>query len=96
MNTAENTTHPVGTKLSNGIGIYDMSGNVFEWCWDIYGDDFPGGGNNPHGPDGGTYRVLRGGSCFSPAANCTVSARNFYSVAVRDIHLGFRCVRRVD
>jgi formylglycine-generating enzyme required for sulfatase activity/tRNA A-37 threonylcarbamoyl transferase component Bud32 len=57
-------THPVGQKKPNGLGIYDLSGNVWEWVWDWYGADYyknsPRG--NPKGPDSGSFRILRGGS----------------------------------
>jgi formylglycine-generating enzyme required for sulfatase activity len=57
-------THPVGQKRSNGLGIYDMSGNVEEWCQDWYDKDYYGRSprDNPDGPSSGTYRILRGGS----------------------------------
>ena len=54
-------THPVATKSANELGIYDMSGNVFEWCADRYGDYSSGAQTNPKGPYDGSYRVFRGG-----------------------------------
>ncbi|MBU1677760.1 MAG: SUMF1/EgtB/PvdO family nonheme iron enzyme [Bacteroidetes bacterium] len=72
-----NTTHNVGTKTSNELGIYDMSGNVWEWCNDWYSDNYYSNspGNNPKGPASGTSRVLRGGSWLSYDNNCRVSNR---------------------
>lgn len=57
-------THPVGLKQANELGLYDMSGNVWEWCSDWYGENYYANSpaNNPKGPDAGSLRVLRGGS----------------------------------
>jgi len=86
------TTHPVGTKAANELGIYDMSGNVWEWVWDIYGS-YPGGSQtDPHGATSGSFRVSRGGSWNLDAAYCTVSSRfNYYATGGDGV--GFRCVR---
>jgi len=59
-----NTTHPVGTKLPNELGIYDMSGNVFEWTWDWYANYSSSTQTNPTGPTTGSERILRGGSYY--------------------------------
>ena len=71
-------THPVATKSPNELGIYDMSGNVSEWCSDWYGDYSSGAQTNPKGPYGGSHRVSRGGSWRSLAGYCRSSIRNYY------------------
>ncbi len=73
-------THEVGTKKPNELGIYDMSGNVWEWCWDWYASGYYSSSpqDNPKGPDSGTTRVLRGGSWDSYASKVRVAVRDSY------------------
>jgi formylglycine-generating enzyme required for sulfatase activity len=77
-------THPVGTGLTGGLngdgsnsaGLYDMSGNVHEWCWDCYNSGISTGSvSNPAGASSGPYRVFRGGCWYSYADGCSVSSR---------------------
>ena len=86
------STHAVGTKSPNELGIYDMSGNVYEWCSDWYGGYSAGAQTNPQGPSAGSGRVLRGGSWGSLAGNCRVLFRFYYDPGdSRDFH-GLRLV----
>ena len=88
-------THEVGKKQSNALGLYDMSGNVFEYCWDRYGSSsgYPGGTEDPEGPDTGSDRVKRGGSWSDLASYCAVSGRINGSPYGRYGNNGFRLVR---
>ena len=86
------TIHPVGTKSPNELGIYDLSGNVSEWCsdwWDYYS---AGAQTNPQGPSSGSFRVFRGGSWFDGARNCRVSNRHNHVPSFSDGYLGLRLV----
>jgi formylglycine-generating enzyme required for sulfatase activity len=86
------TTHPVGTKLPNPWGLYDMSGNVREWCWDWDGT-YPGGSvTNPSGPDSGSFRVVRNGGWSNSGANCRSALRSSNYPSYIYYNIGFRVV----
>lgn len=101
---SSNQTHPVKSAKPNELGIYDMSGNVWEWCQDWFAGNYykkhkknplpnpagPSGGSIPAGPSGGSIRVIRGGSWGIIARDCRVANRDNYTPDITSIYIGLR------
>ena len=89
---SDGSTHVVGTKAPNVLGLYDMLGNIGEWCQDRYGKYSGGAVTNPKGPSSGYDYVVRGGSWANTADNCRVSSRSGVDASVRSDANGLRLV----
>ena len=87
-------SHPVGGKQANELGLYDMTGNVWEWCWDRNGNYSSGNLTDPTGEPSGAYRVLRGSSWLNDATFSRTTNRSGDIRSIRGSFLGFRLVRR--
>jgi len=87
-----NATHPVGEKRPSGFGLFDMHGNVWEWCWDCYSDAYykEPTADDPRGPSGASHRVLRGGGWINEPRGCRSAARYRYAPGERLYDLSFR------
>lgn len=89
-------TSPVGLFAPNKFGLYDLNGNVLEWCFDWYNDSYTDEDKNPKGPAKGIYKVIRGASWNRSGKYMRASYRTFYSIDVQFDFLGFRCAKDVS
>ena len=92
---SERHPHPVAQKSPNACGLYDVHGNVCEWCQDWYGEYPTGPDTDPAGPRSGSKRVIRGGSWFSSAKTCRSAARFSWAPKEKAPFIGFRLVREL-
>lgn len=95
IDNAAGQTHPVGQKQPNELGLYDMTGNVWEWVWDWYSDSYynQAAGTDPRGPETGNYRVMRGGAWYNYGNYAQVTTRQNHDAGFRQNSVGFRVAR---
>jgi formylglycine-generating enzyme len=90
---ADYQAHAVGQKKPNGLGLFDMSGNLAEWCWDWWGESPGAARGYMEGPETGSFSLLKGGSYRETAESAKVKARSAYDPFLEDVSIGFRVVR---
>lgn len=94
VSNSGNSTQPVSKKAGNELGLYDLSGNVAEWCWDWYGTYSSSAQSDPKGPTPSQWRLSRGGAYNYDANGCRVTVRNYNGPDIRNPGYGLRCVHR--
>lgn len=95
IDNAGSKTHPVAAKKPNELGLFDMTGNVWEWVWDYYDENYYAHSPavNPQGPNTGSYRVMRGGAWFNYGNYSQVTTRQNHAPGFRQNSVGFRVAR---
>ena len=93
---SEGRTHAVGSLKPNALGLYDMSGNVAEWCGDWMGDYTEARQSNPRGPQTGDSRIVRGGHYYSTSSSCAVFDRGWFVPTAKTEYYGLRLVMEID